>query len=79
MKEKTIREWLEELPDGYRERALENYDHMYDSVYPIDGLSDAILDAFLWGGSPEGFEFWNDVIDWSIGEGNLPPLPEEEE
>src|SRR5690625_363008 len=38
--EKTALELLEELPDGYRERALENYDHMYNVAYPIDGRSE---------------------------------------
>jgi len=75
-KEKEIREWLEELPDGYRELAIKNCD--YGGLL-VDKLSDAILDAFLWGGSPEGFEFWNDVWWWALGIVELPPLPKEAE
>ena len=43
-KEKTIREWLEELPDGYRERALKNYDPEFcDTGIPIIDLADAVI------------------------------------
>lgn len=74
-KEKTIREWLEELPDGYRERALKNYDPNYHDGSPINDLAGAIAWAFCWGDSPERHEFWCAVYDWANGE--LPPLPEE--
>ena len=78
-KEKTIKEWLETLPDGYRERALKNHDpKTYDGTQ-INSLSDAIRRAFLWGGSPEGHGFWSDVWWWTLGLGELPKLPEEAE
>src|SRR5690625_40881 len=73
--EKTALELLEELPDGYRELAIKNCD--YGGLL-VDKLSDAILDAFLWGGSPEGFEFWKTVYEWALGYVELPPLPEED-
>src|SRR5690625_7689328 len=38
--EKTALELLEELPDGYRELAIKNCDHMYNVAYPIDGRSE---------------------------------------
>src|SRR5690625_2569316 len=72
--EKTALEWLEDLPDGYRERALENYDYMYDGIYPIGGLSDAILDSFHWRSTPEGHKFWKTVYEWALGYVELPPL-----
>jgi len=71
-KEKTIREWLETLPDGYRERAIKNYDR-----FPINSLSRAISETFLWRPTPEGYEFWDAVDSWAQGFGELPPLPEE--
>ena len=71
--EKTIEEWLETLPGGYRERALKNYYGL-----PVSHLSTAILEAFTWRDTPEGYEFWSAVDDWAFGEGELPPLPEEE-
>ena len=74
--EKTIREWLETLPDGYRERALKNYDPKFSDD---EGLAGAIAIAFIWDETPdcEGYEFWNAVYEWALGEGELPPLPQE--
>ena len=76
--EKTIREWLEELPDGYRERALKNYDTSYHDGYTVNCLSGAILETCHWKNSTEGFDFWNAVYMWAQGKGELPPLPEGE-
>lgn len=79
-KEKTIKEWLEELPDGYRELALKYYDPNYDTgFFPESDLDHAIAEAFDWRSTPEGFGFWFDVHNWAHGFGELPPLPEEEE
>jgi len=77
-KEKTILEWLEVLPDGYRERALRNFDPNFHNGSPINDTSDAIVEAFSWENTPEGLDFWNDVCTWADGYGELPPLPEEE-
>src|SRR5690554_5900850 len=73
-KEKTIREWLEELPDGYRELALKNHDGLI-----VSNLSTAIMEAFHWRRTPEGegHKFWEAVHVWSQGAGELPPLPQE--
>src|SRR5690554_1279010 len=60
-KEKEIREWLEELPDGYRERALKNYYGL-----PARSLPYAILNAFTWRDTPEKHKFWNAVADWAF-------------
>lgn len=74
-KEKTIREWLETLPDGYRERALRNLKAY--SVNALEGsLYWALSGAFQWIRSPERYDFWRDVQLWTIGKGELPPLPE---
>jgi len=72
--EKTIREWLEELPDGYRELALKNHDGLI-----VSNLSTAIMEAFHWRRTPEGegYEFWEAVHVWAQGAGELPPLPKE--
>jgi len=76
-KEKTIVEWLEELPDGYRELAIKNYDPNYNGGLPVSDLSDAIFDAFPWRDSPEERKFWLTVWWWARDYGELPPLPEE--
>src|SRR5690625_3421781 len=76
-KEKTIREWLEELPDGYRELALKNYDPEYcDTGVNIIDLAGAVMWGFSWEDTPEGQVFWDAVWGWAIGKGGLPPLPE---
>jgi|SRR5690625_289687 len=79
-KEKTILEWLEELPDGYRELALKNYDPEFcDTGINIFDLADAVMWGFSWSASPEGFEFWKAVFVWGWTQGELPPLSEGEE
>lgn len=55
---KTIREWLEELPEPYRSEALKNADK--DKLDAMeDLLSHAIAEAFDWEDSPQGFDYWN--------------------
>jgi len=78
-KEKTALEWLEALPDGYRELALKYYDPDHDDSYIINSLWSAIVITFVWRDTPEGIEFWQAVVNWAEGKGELPPLPEEEE
>lgn len=76
--EKTILEWLEELPDGYRERALKNYyDLNYYDGSPINELADAVMWGFYWEDSREMESFWYAVYYWALGLGELPPLPKE--
>lgn len=61
---KTIREWLETLPDDIRDRALANVNaqraelHM-DLVEP--SLSEAVHGAFSWLLTPEGCDYWFNV------------------
>ena len=71
---KTIKEWLQELPDGYRELALAN---LVDDVCTfgqenkqVDSLSEAVQDAFSWHDVDEGFGFWH-----AVASGYFPPHP----
>lgn len=76
--QKTIREWLEELPDGYRELALKNYDPNCDGGWlPENDLADAIVVSFHWEDTPEKRGFWMAVWWWALGNGELPQLPED--
>jgi hypothetical protein len=72
--EKTIEEWLEQLPDGYRERALAN---MYEEKrYKIvENMQDAIWEGLGWGRTPEGYDFWRGVYSHYFAGTPLPPLP----
>ena len=73
---KTIQEWLMELPDGYRERALANMDEE-DKNMVKESMSDAINNSFLWSESPEGRNFWEQVDDHYVHGTPLPPLYEQ--
>ena len=74
---KTIREWLQELPDGYRERALVQADaEALDA--PNADMSEALYGFKTWADTEEGFEFWSEVRQhYAIGTA-LPPLTEKE-
>lgn len=64
---KTIFNWLLELPDDISSRALKNaisqiHRNRYDIYeYEVDNIRDAINLAFIWGGSYEGYEYWNSI------------------
>ena len=69
----TVKQWLETLPDGYRERALAN--HAKSEVVNAGSLRKAI-DSFEWHTSSERYTFWLAVYDWSKDPDTrtLPPL-----
>ena len=69
---KTVKEWLQELPDGYRERALAQCLNCDVLVESLDG---AIARMISWEHTMEGEDFWADVY-WVIrNEGDLIRLP----
>lgn len=70
---KTIKEWLEKLPDGYRELALERIDS--DCFYVVAVSMDDAIGSFDWGETYEGYEFWCDVYEHYANGSPLPPLP----
>lgn len=60
---KTVREWLETLPDGYRENALKNLnDRLTDTRF--DNPRDALEYAFRWDETPQGTAYWYSVHSW---------------
>lgn len=72
---RSIKAWLETLPDGYRERALKNM-HSFDENDDADAFGEALNGAFFWAETPEGPTFWAQVCRWSENLAALPPLPE---
>lgn len=71
----TIRQHLETLPSPYREWALENMEKDPDRDYcfdPHEDVLDALLDAFTWGGSPQGDKFWDMVYSSLKTTGSVP-------
>ncbi len=71
---KTVKEWLEELPDGYRERAL---GQMLDADRVVYSMAHALTRSLSWISSNEGFDFWSDVRNHYLYGLPLPPLPED--
>ena len=57
---KTRKEWLEELPNPYKELALRNTPK-YRLEEIEESLSESILGAFDWDKSSEGFKYWNNL------------------
>jgi hypothetical protein len=55
---KTIRQHLETLPEPIRSKAMRNLISGED-VRP--SIRTALFAAFPWGGTPEGFDFWDEV------------------
>jgi len=76
---KTIREWIEELPKGYRELALENKRYAFyhiDWEQKEETMVDAINNAFYWKSTNEGRKFWAKVTSFYRTGERLPPLPD---
>lgn len=79
--QKTTQQWLQELPDGYRELAIANARSSF-VLRECCSLSDAINVAFLWVRTPEGHRFWQEICDrtedtYPITEATLPNLTPE--
>lgn len=59
---KTVKQWLEELPEEYREKALKNaYPEMLN--YQFESQEQALPNSFGWSYSPEGFDYWNNLYE----------------
>lgn len=57
---KTIKEWLEELPEPHRSRALNNADKR-DFNVEYNSMRKTILGSFVWSKSPEGLDYWREI------------------
>lgn len=77
---RTVREWLETLPPGYRERALKNLAMRPSNEWPYpdsrcDDLIHALRIGFRWADTPEGWRFWQQFRGYLQGIKELPELP----
>lgn len=70
----TVLGWLCTLPEGYKQRAVENL-HPRVADEEAGSLALALFWAFDWSDTPEGDRFWADMHNWSYGRGKLPELP----
>ena len=69
---KTVKEWFNELPDGYRELALKN---LNNPEYEAKTMHDAISGGFLWLDTNEGRDFWTELESHYMIGTPLPELP----
>lgn len=77
MSEKTVSDYLNELPDTFRELALKRV--IVRSAYAYS-MADAIAKAFFWAETKEGHAFWSQVEKFYRGEvDRLPEIPDTEE
>jgi hypothetical protein len=74
---KTIKEYLEELPEPWRSQALENCDPDNMQKDRCTSQRSALMSAFIWSKSPEGKRYWNDFYRTLLNnESGYPPEPE---
>ena len=81
IEKKTIREWLNELPEPISSRAIKNAENESESSLEEEDVTSSIMcalaGAFVWNDTPEGHEFWRQVSKGEISE--LPEHLKEEE
>jgi hypothetical protein len=58
MESKTIKEYLETLPEPYRSQALKNTYKIHLDEAGKDSVGHALKSAFFWESSPEGHDYW---------------------
>lgn len=61
--EKSIKEWLEELPDGIREKALRYHEESKWKASHANSLAEALGNGFDWYYTDEGFDYWEEIHD----------------
>src|SRR5690554_4701257 len=57
---KTVKQFLEGLPEPIRSQALNNADPYFYTL-EVDGPTDALSKAFIWLNTPEGPGYWEGV------------------
>lgn len=71
---KTTEEWLRELPEVFRDRALDQYNHRRGVEQA--SMVDALLGFEVWMDTREGHAFWEAVTSHYQQGTPLPTLPE---
>jgi len=60
---KTIKQYVEEFDEAYRQLALDNMAEQWiDGSDPADDAVDALLNAFFFPYTPQGAAYWWDVV-----------------
>jgi len=76
VKEKTMLEWLQQLPEPYRTQAIDNVEPLRLLLTGYSGLSGwssgVLPEAFVWSYTPEGKEYWKELHNTLLmEEGNV--------
>lgn len=58
---RTIKEWIETLPNPYREQALKKDNTFHNQE--VNSLSVALETAFIWADTEEGGDYWGDLVE----------------
>ena len=59
---KTVKDYLEQLKEPYKTKALNNTGAL-NKNRKVDSMNEALMSAFWWQGSPEGYKYWFDCRD----------------
>jgi hypothetical protein len=61
---KTVKQWLEELPEEIRDQAISNTKPtLLEQDAIAESLREAISGAFIWDDSPQGHKYWEEVFN----------------
>ena len=67
---KTIKQWLEELPEPYRSQSLANMADIKCQAHGVidpeqkrSSLRGVLMSAFAWSQTPEMFEYWDNLYE----------------
>jgi hypothetical protein len=66
----TIEEWLDNLPEPYRSKAIRNRAAFPSKNKLSNTLWRAVSKAFDWYESPEGYDYWHS-LKWNIKNGDV--------
>lgn len=69
----TTKEWFDYLPKDLRDKAV-RYTRKAELTTKHKTFKDAISCSFLWGLTPEEFDFWYEVSKGNYGEIQTPVL-----
>lgn len=58
---KTIKQWLSELPEPYREQALKYSALEKTENLMLPSMTEALRYAFTWGQTVQGTEYWAEL------------------
>jgi hypothetical protein len=84
---KAVKMWMYDLPEGYWQRAMYNYNAQIPTNKSnvrnegfdfggekADSMGEALIKGFAWQETQEGYTFWNMVCEHYENNAPMPPL-----